>query len=74
MSIAVAVGLYHLDGLQPTAGTMLSNATAIEYEADSILVNPAAMVIGHPYAVQYRDKPAISVKRRDGSVVFYQIP
>jgi hypothetical protein len=54
--------------------TNYSNATPIEYEADSILVNPAAMVTMHPYAVMYRDEPAIAVKHRDGSIVFYGIP
>jgi hypothetical protein len=74
MSIVVPVGEYQLDGCQPTGGTTISNAHPIEYEDDSILVNPAAMVLGHPYAVQYRDKQAVAVKHQDGSIVFYQIP
>jgi len=74
MSISVTVGEYHLDGLRPAFGPAYSNALPIEHDEDSIYVNPAAMVVGHAYSVQYRDKPALAVKRRDGSVGFYQIP
>lgn len=74
MSISVPVGEFNLEGCVPTRGSTYSNASPIEFEVDSILVNPAAMVPGHPYPVRYREKSAIAVKHADGGIVFYQIP